>query len=60
MLVTAVALQGDRGAAAEALTTMLRLQPDFTLAWVNENTPYAGEMLERFLDGLRRAGVPEE
>jgi tetratricopeptide (TPR) repeat protein len=60
LLVAAVAMQGDRGAAAEALTTMLRLQPDFTLAWVNENTPYAGEMLERFLDGLRRAGVPEE
>ena len=58
LLVTAVALQGDRGAAAEALTTMLRLQPDFTLAWVNENTPYAGEMLSAFLMACAGRGCP--
>jgi len=59
LLVTAAAMQGDQEAATQALATVLGLQPDLTLAWVNENTPYVGDILERFLEGLRRVGVPE-
>ena len=60
LLVAAAAMQEDREATTEALGTVLRLQPDLTLAWVSENTPYTGEILGRFLEGLRRAGVQAE
>jgi TolB-like protein/class 3 adenylate cyclase/Tfp pilus assembly protein PilF len=58
-LIAASALQGDTTAAAEAVTSLLRLRPDFSLAWARKNMPASGDVLERLLDGLRRAGVPE-
>jgi adenylate cyclase len=59
LLIAAAAMQGDMTAAAEALASLLRLRPDSSLTWVRENTPFAGELLERLLEGLCRAGVPE-
>jgi len=59
-LIAANALQGNTIAAAEAVGSLLRLRPDFSLAWASENMPASGDVLERLLDGLRRAGVPEE
>jgi TolB-like protein/Tfp pilus assembly protein PilF len=58
LLIAAAAMQGDIEAAADALVTLLRLQPGFSLAWASASTGFAGEMLERVLEGLRRAGVP--
>jgi hypothetical protein len=52
-------LQGDRETAAEALPALLRLRPDLSLAWLRENMTSAGEMGERLLEGLRKAGVPQ-
>ena len=56
---------GDGGgstAAAEARGTLLRLRPEFSLAWMTESLsmPITGEMAERLRDGLRKAGIPEE
>jgi adenylate cyclase len=59
-LIAAAALEGDTLAAAEAMTDLLRLRPDFSLAWADKNLPLTGDIRERLLDGLRRAGVPEE
>ena len=39
--------------------TLLRLQPDFSLALASEVMPWAGEIGERLLEGWRKAGVPE-
>jgi TolB-like protein len=58
-LIAAAVLQGDTLAAAEAMTDLLRLRPDFSLAWADKNLPLTGDIRERLLDGLRRAGVPE-
>ena len=52
-------MDGDPTAAA-ARDTLLRLWPDFSLAWMTENSPVTGEYAERFREGLRKAGVPEE
>jgi adenylate cyclase len=60
LLVAAEALRGDREAAAEALPALLRLRPDLSLAWLKKNMTFAGEIGERVLEGLRKAGVPEE
>jgi hypothetical protein len=51
-------MEGDSDTAAEAMTTLLRLQPEFSVAWVSANTALAGEMLEHVLEGLRRAEYP--
>jgi hypothetical protein len=61
LLTAALALEGDLTAAAKARDTLLRLRPEFSLAWMAENlpTPVTGEMAERRRDGLLRAGVPE-
>jgi adenylate cyclase len=61
-LTAALALEGDLTAAAEARDSLVRLRPEFSLAWMTENLPVAitGEMAERQRDGLRKAGVPEE
>jgi len=59
-LTATLALEGDLTAAAEARDTLVRLRPEFSLAWMTENLPVAitGEMAERQREGLRRAGVP--
>ncbi|HEY8873913.1 MAG TPA: tetratricopeptide repeat protein, partial [Stellaceae bacterium] len=58
-LTAALAMEGDLTAAAEARGTLLRLQPEYSLAWMNENQPLTGEVADRIREGLRKAGVPE-
>ena len=58
LLIAAAAMQGEKETAAEALAGRLRLRSDFSLAWVSDNLPLAGEVGERWLEGLRKAGVP--
>src|SRR5262249_53954084 len=55
---SALALEGDLTAAAEAREMLLRLNPRFSLAWMKENLPFTGELGDRLREGLRRAGVP--
>ena len=45
-------------AAAEALASLLRPRPDFSLTWLGENMAWAKEVGERLLAGLRKAGLP--
>jgi tetratricopeptide (TPR) repeat protein len=58
-LIAASALLGDAESAAEAMKTFLRLRPDFSITWAENNMPLTGDIRERLLDGLRRAGAPE-
>jgi TolB-like protein/predicted Zn-dependent protease len=58
LLAAAAALQGESETAAEALAARLRLRPDLSLGWIGDNLPFAGEVGERWLEGLRKAGVP--
>jgi adenylate cyclase len=59
LLVAAAAMQGDMESAAHGLTPLHRLNPEFSLAWISDNTPFVEEPHRRLLEGLRRAGVPE-
>jgi adenylate cyclase len=59
-LTAALAMEGDLTAAAGARDTLLRVRPEFSLAWMTENLPPTGELAERLREGLRKAGVPEE
>jgi TolB-like protein/tetratricopeptide (TPR) repeat protein len=58
-LTAALAMEGDLASAAEARDTLVRLRPEFSLAWMTENLPPTGEIAERLREGLRKAGVPE-
>jgi hypothetical protein len=58
-LTAALAMAGELTAAAEVRGTLLRLRPEFSLTWMTENMPPAGELAERLREGLRKAGVPE-
>jgi adenylate cyclase len=58
-LVAAAALQGDTVTASEALSTLLQLRPDLSLTWASQNMAPSGDVLDRLLDGLRKAGVQE-
>ena len=42
------------------LGALLRLRPNYSLSWARENVPLVGETLERSLEGLRKAGLPEQ
>jgi hypothetical protein len=59
-LAATAALQGDMETAANAVLILLRRRPHFSLAWMRENLPFSGDILERLLAGLRNAGLPEE
>jgi TolB-like protein/Flp pilus assembly protein TadD len=59
-LTAALALLGDTVAAAEVHIILRRLQPEYSIAWLTQQSHTAGEVGERLHDGLRRAGVPEE
>ena len=54
--------QAGRGAEARALlATARREEPQLSLQWVRANVPYqTPELMERFLDGLRKAGLNED
>jgi adenylate cyclase len=58
-LTAALATQAELARAAAARDTLLRLWPQFSLAWMAENMPPTGEIAERLRDGLRKAGIPE-
>jgi len=59
VLIAAAALLGDAIAAEDAMRALLRLRPDFSLTWAAKNVPLTGNIRERLLDGLRKAGLPE-
>lgn len=60
LLIASAAMQGDLPAAAEALGALFRVVPNLSLTWMRQNTAYVGEVGDRLLGGLRRAGLPDE
>jgi TolB-like protein/Tfp pilus assembly protein PilF len=61
LVVATAALQGDMDTAMAALPTALRMAPHrTTVAKLREDAPFVGNAMERFLAGLRKAGLPEE
>jgi len=46
--------------AREALATLRREHPELSIAWIKASVPYqTPELMERFLDGMRKAGLTE-
>jgi adenylate cyclase len=56
-LAAAYALEGKKEEATPALAEARRLNPELTLKWLQTNT---GANIPPLVDGLRKAGLPEE
>jgi adenylate cyclase len=46
--------------ARDWLARLLEVEPGLTIAQVKSSLPYQTELLNRYVDGLRKAGLPEE
>ncbi len=55
-MAAAYAMKGDDAAAKSALAEAKQRLPQLTVTWILAHAPY----IPRFLDGLRKAGLPEE
>jgi class 3 adenylate cyclase/TolB-like protein len=65
-LMAAYALNGEMAKAAEIRPEVLRRQPKVSIAWIRRmrggatHPVYLQQREETFIEGLRRAGIPEE
>ena len=47
--------------AQSCLATVRREQPQLSIEWIRASVPYqTPELMERFLDGMRKAGLDDE
>jgi adenylate cyclase len=58
-LCVSLANAGRLQEAQKVLALLICQQPGLSIAWVKQNLPFPGTMMERYLDGLRKAGLPE-
>jgi TolB-like protein/class 3 adenylate cyclase/Tfp pilus assembly protein PilF len=59
ILVASLAQNGEQGAAEEALTALRRLAPGISVTLSRLSVPYTERTIDRFVEGLRKAGMPE-
>jgi TolB-like protein/cytochrome c-type biogenesis protein CcmH/NrfG len=60
LLCASLAQTGDVDEARALLAKVRREQPQLSIAWIRANVPYqTPELMERFLDGMRKAGLTE-
>ena len=56
-----LALAGRLAEARALLPGIRREQPELSIAWIKASVPYqTPELMERFLDGMRKAGLEDE
>jgi adenylate cyclase len=55
--VASLAQAGQVDEARAALDRLKELQPDISIAWIEQNTPYTPGPMAKFLDGIRKAGL---
>ena len=61
LLCASLAQAGRVDEARSLLATIRREQPQLSLAWIRANVPYqTPELMERYLDGMRKAGLNQD
>ena len=58
-MAASLALLGHLSEAREAVRQLRSEHPDITISKIMAITPHRGDYLERYAEGLRRAGLPE-
>lgn len=56
-LCASLAMAGQVDEARQELAELRRLQPDLSLAWIEQAVPYTGNQMAHFLEGMRKAGL---
>jgi adenylate cyclase len=59
MLCVSLAQAGQIEEAKAAMASLRQLQPDFSIAWIEQSVPYTPGPMMRYLDGMRKAGLTE-
>jgi hypothetical protein len=54
-----LAKAGQADEAAEAVAMLRRLAPEMSIDSVRKSVPYTAKTMEKFLEGLRMAGLPD-
>ena len=52
-----LAQAGQLDEARAALDRLKELQPDISIAWIEQNVPYQPGPMAKFLEGMRKAGL---
>ena len=55
--VASLAQAGQIEEARDALARLKGLFPEMTIAWIKQYVPYTAGPMEKFLDGMRKAGL---
>ncbi len=58
-LCASLAQEGQIEEARAEMRRLRKLQPDLSIVWIRQSVPYTTDPMERFLDGMRKAGLAE-
>lgn len=57
--IASLAQAGQLAEAHAALEKLKQIQPDISIAWIEEHVPYTPEPMRHFLEGMRKAGLKD-
>jgi adenylate cyclase len=55
--IASLAQAGQIDEARAALQRLRELQPNISIAWIEQNVPYTPDQMPKFLEGMRKAGL---
>ena len=55
--IASLAQAGEIDDARTALERLKELQPDVSIAWIEQHVPYTERVMPHFIDGMRKAGL---
>jgi TolB-like protein/Tfp pilus assembly protein PilF len=59
ILCASLAQAGQLEEAKSALNTLLQLHPNLSIAGIRQSVPYTAKTIEKFLEGMRKAGLKD-
>jgi adenylate cyclase len=60
ILIASLAQAGQIDEARAALRRLREMHPNLSIAWIEKFVPYTAGPMAKFVEGMRKAGVPEE
>jgi TolB-like protein/class 3 adenylate cyclase/Tfp pilus assembly protein PilF len=60
ILIASLAQAGQIDEARAALQRLREMHPNISIAWIEKYVPYTAGPMAKFVEGMRKAGVPEE
>ncbi len=57
ILCASLAQAGKKRASLAAMAKLREVQPNISIAWIEQHVPYTARAMPHFLDGMRKAGL---